>query len=259
MNTESSTRALAGFVRSPRLLAAVAGAVLGVLALFVTSLASRTAPVEPPAPTPPPSRESDRLPDDEPTVDAAASIERARQALGEGRAPEAIDAFEIAFAASPELRQMYAEAYAVALTTEGKRLFEEGSDEAGRRFEAAVAAAPNAFEPHFYLAKVYMRRFDTEGAIREYSEAIRVNPESADAQFNLGYLYFSQRRYEDALRLYERALELEPAYLDEVFYNMSACYERLGRKDEALATLRRGLAARPQSDLLKQRLKQLGG
>ena len=88
---------------------------------------------------------------------------------------------------------------------------------------------------------------------------MRINPKSADAQFNLGFVYFSQKRYEDALRQYEKVVKLNPPYLADVFYNLSACYEQMKRKADAVATLRRGLRAVPKSELLRQRLRQLGG
>jgi lipopolysaccharide biosynthesis regulator YciM len=72
-------------------------------------------------------------------------------------------------------------------------------------------------------------------------------------------VYFSQKRYEDALRQYEKVVTLKPPYLADVFYNLSACYEQMKRKSDAIAALRRGLVAVPGSELLRQRLKQLGG
>ena len=171
----------------------------------------------------------------------------------------AVAAFDKAFAASPELRKTYAPGYAKALSEEGKTLFENDSEAAAQRFKTAVGADPDNFDAHFFLAKVYTRKSDPDAALREYQEAIRIDPKSADAQFNLGFVYFSQKRYEDARRQYEKVVELAPPYLADVFYNLSACYEQMKRKPEAVATLRRGLEAVPTSDLLRSRLKQLGG
>jgi len=125
--------------------------------------------------------------------------------------------------------------------------------------ESAIAADRDSFDAHFLLAKVYTRKSDPEAAMRQYQEAIRVNPRSADAQFNLGFVYFSQKRYEEARNQYEKVVELNPPYLADVFYNLSACYEQMKKKSEAVATLRRGLETVPSSDLLRQRLRQLGG
>jgi serine/threonine protein kinase len=185
--------------------------------------------------------------------------ERASAALVANKPAAAVAGFEKAFAASPELRKTYAPGYAKALTEEGKSLFESDSEAAAQRFKAAIGADPDNFDAHFFLAKVYTRKSDPDAALREYQEAIRINPKSADAQFNLGFVYFSQKRYDDARRQYEKVAQLAPPYLADVFYNLSACYEQMKRKHEAVATLRRGLEAVPTSDLLRSRLKQLGG
>jgi serine/threonine protein kinase/Flp pilus assembly protein TadD len=272
-----------------RLVAALGGAGLGLISLLVASpkLRASTPHTEPHTSRPPAEvTEPPRVARVEPTSPAAApqieqpppvaapaaaqvakpapadglaEVQRAREALAAERPGEAVASFDKAFAASPELRSQYAADYAKALTGEGKSVYETDPDSAARRFQAAVAADPDSFDAHFLLAKVYTRKSDPETALREYQEAIRINPKSADAQFNLGFVYFSQKRYEDAQRQYEKVIELSPPYLADVFYNLSACYEQMKRKDDAIATLRRGLEAVPKSDLLRQRLKQLGG
>jgi serine/threonine protein kinase/Flp pilus assembly protein TadD len=271
---------------SKRLVAALGGAALGLVMLLVASpklrastpqppSSSRTQPaapvvppavtrVEPPAPAPPEEKE---LPKASAPREAAlsvtpqglADIQRANAALAAKHPAEAVAAFDKGFAASPELRAQYGSAYAKALTEEGKSVFETDPDAAARRFQAAVAADPDSFDAHFLLAKVYTRKSDPDAALREYQEAVRINPKSADAQFNLGFVYFSQKRYDEARQQYEKVIELSPPYLADVFYNLSACYEQMKRKPDAIATLRRGLQAVPSSDLLRQRLKQLGG
>ncbi|MET0152362.1 MAG: protein kinase [Candidatus Binatia bacterium] len=259
---------------SKRLVAALGGAALGLLALLIASPKLRASTPQP-QPPPPGSRPQAAPPEPEPpssvsraappevakpaAPDRLADAQHATEALAANRFAEAIAAFDKAFAASPDLRGQYAAGYAKALTEEGKSLFETDSDAAARRFKEAIAADPDSFDAHFLLAKVYTRKSDSDSALREYGEAIRINPKSADAQFNLGFVYFSQKKYEDARRQYEKVIELSPPYLADVFYNLSACYEQMKRKDDAIATLRRGLKAVPKSDLLHQRLKQLGG
>jgi serine/threonine protein kinase/Flp pilus assembly protein TadD len=254
-----------------RLVAAVGGAALGIVALLVAAPVLRASPRRSPpeepvtrrAPPPVVNEESPPSPT-APTaspkgMERSADLERAKAALAANQPAVAVAAFEKAFVGSPDLRTKYAADYAKALTDQGKSVFESDSDAAAQRFNAAVAADPQSFDAHFYLGKIYTRRSDPEAALREYKEAIRINPKSADAQFNLGFVYFSQRRYEDARQQYEKVVDLKPPYLADVFYNLSACYEQMKRKDEAVATLRRGLQAVPNSNLLRQRLKQLGG
>jgi len=235
---------------SPRLLAALAGGAAAVVALAIAAPRLRA------------STPADR---EQRTIAPAAAgsgfadLERANAALAGNRPGEAVAAYEKAFASSSALKQRNAESYARALIEDGKKQLESDSDAAGERFRAALAVEPGLFDPHFYLAKIYTRKSDPQSAMREYEEAIRSNPKSADAQYNLGFVYFSQRRYEDALRQYEKALQLKPPYLADVFYNVSACYEQMKRKPDAIAALRRGLEAVPDSALLRARLKQLGG
>jgi Tfp pilus assembly protein PilF len=189
----------------------------------------------------------------------SAEIAEAETALTANRPANAVAAYEKAFAQSPELRDKNSTSYAKALIEDGKAHFDADADVAAERFQAAAKADPDSFDAHFFLAKLDTRRGDPQSAQREYLEAIRINPKSADAQFNLGFVYFSQKRYEDALRQYEQVVKLKPPYLADVFYNLSACYEQMKRKSDAIAALRRGLVAVPGSELLRQRLKQLGG
>ncbi|MGH7899163.1 MAG: tetratricopeptide repeat protein, partial [Candidatus Binatia bacterium] len=206
-------------------------------------------------------REETRARDDaKPSGDGGSpELARAEAALSAGRPGVAVAAYEKAFAASPELKERSGPSYAKALVEDGKSKFDSDSETAAERFRAAIAVDPNLFDPHFYLAKIHTRKSDPESAMREYQEAIRINPKSADAQFNLGFVYFSQRRYDEALKQYEKVVDLKPPYLADVYYNLSACYEQLKRRSDALETLRRGIAALPKNELLKQRLKQLGG
>jgi tetratricopeptide (TPR) repeat protein len=254
-----------------RLVAAVGGAALGIVALLVAAPVLRASPRRSPPEAPVargapatvvneerPPRPTAR-PESSKGIERSADLERAKAALAANQPAVAVAAFEKAFVGSPDLRTKFAADYAKALTEEGKSLFESDSDAAAQRFNAAIAADSQSFDAHFYLGKIYTRRSDPEAALREYKEAIRINPKSADAQFNLGFVYFSQRRYEDARQQYEKVVDLKPPYLADVFYNLSACYEQMKRKGEAVATLRRGLEAVPNSALLRQRLRQLGG
>jgi tetratricopeptide (TPR) repeat protein len=267
---------------SMRLAAAGGGAALAVLALIVaapalrasTSRSNPSARAQPAAADARQQLETSRAGEaaaperPRPAADAAApsapaaglaEIERARAALAANRPAMAVAAFDKAFAVSPQLRGEHGAEYAKALSEEGKGLFDNDSEAAAQRFKAAVGADPDNFDAHFLLAKIYTRKSDPEAALREYQEAIRIDPKSADAQFNLGFVYFSQKRYDEARRQYEKVIDLAPPYLADVFYNLSACYEQMKRKGDAVATLRRGLEAAPQSELLRQRLKQLGG
>ncbi len=247
-----------------RLVAAVGGAVAGVVVVaFAAPLLkpelSPGLPERPAAPAAAPSESSGKPSAASSDDDGAGDLELAGQALAANQPGKAIAAFEHAFAAAPKLRERNAPNYARALLEDARAKFDTDSNAAAARLRAAIQADPDLFDAHFLLAKIYARKSDPASAAREYQEAIRINPESADAYFNLGFIHFSQRRYPEALRQYEKVIELRPPYLADVFYNLSACYEQMKRKPEAIEALRRGLEAVPENELLKQRLKQLGG
>jgi Tfp pilus assembly protein PilF len=186
------------------------------------------------------------------------ALERARAALDQGNGAAAVQSFEAAFAADPALRANAAEDYARALTAEGRRLLEEGGPGATARFEAAIAAAPGLFEPHFMLGNAYTREGKIEQAMKEYERALRIEPDSADAHFNLGFLYVRQERFREAAAEYEKASKLDPPYPEDVFYNLSVCYERLGDREKARDAIERGLKRVPDSETLAARRNQLG-
>lgn len=65
----------------------------------------------------------------------------------------------------------------------------------------------------------------------------------ARSHFDAGYAYFQEARYDDALREFERAYDLSPR--PALLFNMSQCYERLGRLDEAIRYLEQFINTTP--------------
>ena len=258
-----------------RMVAAVAGAALGGVALWATQGGSPAGDPPPPlveatvAPITPGSAvgpgvipETPPTPAPTPTSVVSASpgalaVGRAEAALRAGTAVVALKAFEEAFELDPTLRVTHARSYAGALADDGRRILEEGGSGAVERFRAAIAAAPDLFEPHFMLGNVFTREGRVEEAMAEYRKALAINPDSADAHFNLGFLHVRQENFQEAVAEYERASKLAPSYPEDVFYNLSVCYERLGRRSAALEAVERGLVKVPDSETLAARKQQL--
>jgi tetratricopeptide (TPR) repeat protein len=59
------------------------------------------------------------------------------------------------------------------------------TDDAIRRFEAALNAKPNYSEAHNHLGLALVLKGQTEEAIRQFQEALRLKPDYADARKNL--------------------------------------------------------------------------
>lgn len=107
-----------------------------------------------------------------------------------------------------------------------------------------------------------LRERDWEGAAKTYREIVRANPYRADHWHNYGYSLHRSGRYEEAIGawkeaaelgfawdpLWERGLVWDPTWVKAFgpgtpvpWYNIARAEARLGRKDEALRSLRRAL------------------
>lgn len=87
--------------------------------------------------------------------------------------------------------------------------------------------------------------------IRDAAEQVRLRPEDAEANGRLGTLLHAHQRYEFAEPLYLRARILDPNSFSWAYY-LGIIQERLGKPDEAVASLR--LATKLKRDYLPVRL-----
>jgi tetratricopeptide (TPR) repeat protein len=73
----------------------------------------------------------------------------------------------------------------------------------------------------------------------------RADEEAAKSHFLAGSAYYEQANYSDAVREFNEAHRLSKR--PDLLYNISVCYERLGRWDDAIAALRQYLVERPEA------------
>ena len=90
----------------------------------------------------------------------------------------------------------------------------------------------------------------------EAQDAVVAEPDPLDeaearSHFDAGYSYFQEARYDDALTEFTRAYELSPR--PALLFNMSQCYERLGRLDEAIRYLEQFIHADPADRAFQER------
>lgn len=112
----------------------------------------------------------------------------------------------------------------------------------------AIELAPTRAEFTFYLGATYekMKEYDKcEAAMRK---TLEINPSHGDAMNYIAYLYAVQnRKLDEALQLINRALDMEPDngyYLD----TLSWIYHRQGKKELALATIKKAIANTKDKD-----------
>ncbi len=73
----------------------------------------------------------------------------------------------------------------------------------------------------------------------------QADEEAAKAHFLAGSAYYEQANYADAVKEFNEAHRL--SHRADLLYNISVCYERLGRWDDAIASLQQYLAERPDA------------
>ncbi len=92
-----------------------------------------------------------------------------------------------------------------------------------------------------------------QGAAADYDAALRLDPRLVFALFNKGNLLYGAADYTSALACYSQALELDPSF-GQAAFNRGLTYLRLGRRQQALADLRKAgeLGIVPAYSLLKK-------
>ena len=73
----------------------------------------------------------------------------------------------------------------------------------------------------------------------------QADEDAAKAHFLAGSAYYEQANYTDAVKEFNEAHRLSQR--PDLLYNISVCYERLSRWDEAIASLRQYLTERPDA------------
>ncbi len=73
----------------------------------------------------------------------------------------------------------------------------------------------------------------------------QADEDAAKAHFLAGQAYYEQANYADAVKEFSEAHRLSQR--PDLLYNISVCYERLGRWDDAIASLQQYLTERPDA------------
>ena len=202
--------------------------------------------------------------------------------FGQGRMPEALQAFRRAAQLDPLLAVAYANIGRVYLK-------HERALEAIAALERAVELAPAEGDVRGLLADAYWRGSKREKASETYRQAIELAPGNAGfyhnlgfvyeqeghrkeaermyraslvrdpnlekALFNLGYLLLEQERFEAAVSAYQKLLELQPEY-GEGYVNLASAFLGLKRKQQAIKAYERFLQIRTDDDDLRRKVER---
>ena len=111
------------------------------------------------------------------------------------------------------------------------------AEESSRR---AVELAPDSPEARTALGNAFVLTKSYEKAEQEYRTAIRLNPALFDPHYFLARLFVEQGRTSEAALAFEKAGEVDPEDYQSPLL-VSSVYRALGRETDRLASMRRGL------------------
>ncbi|MEW5801851.1 MAG: tetratricopeptide repeat protein [bacterium] len=116
-------------------------------------------------------------------------------------------------------------------------------DQAMLCFQKIIQINPDNVSAHLNLGRVYQEKKLTDPAEYEFKKALSLNPDEIDAHNQLGLIYYQKGSYD--LALAEFRLALTWAGYPEIHYNLSLTYDKMGKKDEAMAAVEQALQLDP--------------
>src|ERR1043166_6593639 len=102
---------------------------------------------------------------------------------------------------------------------------------AQKELQAAIAAAPNAPQPHYVLGLAAKSQNKADEAIAAFQKVLQLDANDVGANVNLGQLYAQQRKYPEAIAVLRTAVSMEP-YNATALYNLGTSLIRAGQREE---------------------------
>jgi tetratricopeptide (TPR) repeat protein len=160
--------------------------------------------------------------------------------LDAGKTDEALAELDRAPAAGPEPLA------ALKLRAE-IALHQKKYDDAGAALQKALALAPQDEELRARLGHVLLEKRDYQGALRELSIALHAKPQDMDALRDWMAAQYLSGNYEAALAALDQLAHGEQS-TDRTWYIRATCYDKLGRRAEALEAYQKFLSLHASTD-----------
>jgi len=123
--------------------------------------------------------------------------------------------------------------------------------------EAAVALAPFDADTLSFLARVQVASGNTTRALEWVQESMRFDSSVQRNTRILSWIYYLTGQYEKSIEAAKEHQQLSRMFGGDASAFMAASYVRLGRVEDARATIRRALESEPQWTLLQERSNNL--
>jgi tetratricopeptide (TPR) repeat protein len=132
-------------------------------------------------------------------------------------------------------------------------------------FEEVIKTYPNTSAGKtslIYKGGIYLRLGEFDEAIKAYEASLKKAGKERLyhllCQEGLGYAYEGKKEYEKALKAYQEILKLDDQYeWTGIRLNIARCYEKIGKKEEALENYRAFFKVSPKSIASNPVLKKI--
>lgn len=161
----------------------------------------------------------------------------------------ALEAYKGAMEKSPLDPQLYLSCANVELRA--------GDVESARKFiNSALELKNNYTNALFLLAKISAQEGDLDDAIKQTELALFTAPGNTGVLFQLGLLYYQKEDFKNVVLVLDRAVGIDPNYSNARYF-LGLAYDKLGKKESALAQFKEIQALNPDNAEVKKIIANL--
>ena len=109
-------------------------------------------------------------------------------------------------------------------------------------YKKAIKLNPSHPLPYENIATLYEKQGNISLAILNYENALELDPAKVQIYPSLAHLYTQNNQTLDAIKTYEQTFGNYPRYFSEYYFSLANLYLKAGHTDQAIKTLKAGLA-----------------
>lgn len=163
---------------------------------------------------------------------------------------KALSSFQTAVQVAPDYKE--------AVLQLGTLYSDQGNPIALTYFQNAWKLDTTDAFPLFARGVYYQHRNELELAKAEYKNVIMRDRQYIDAYFNIAYVYMLQDSLDKAMRQYDILVQIDQAD-PEAYYNRGVCFEKMGKKQEAISDYKQALVFDDKYKAAHDALVRIGG
>ncbi len=132
-------------------------------------------------------------------------------------------------------------------------------DKAEKIFARALALNPANVEPLMELGRCFIQQKKYGMAEQTFKKAVQLNPAHDGAYFELGLCYEKQEKYRPAIEMFEKSVEINPSdpMNAKSYFELAGCFGMIGEYGKAEQIIKRVAGQNPSNDRVYDELARL--